>query len=213
MSSLLQLETPWRRCCISASWAFDDLLLSLQEAFWFGWGDDMFFWILLGSPWVFDGIRAKALFFLLSFLLFFLVYLSNGALYPFNLVFQLLDCCDLKSSRLRILILKQADKTSRYFVCVRSSSRLGRLRVGSVDASGRLLAIWVGSPFCSHFELFLPSWLACIRVGSSGLSQFGRSGRVGSWTLGSARVLVCSEHSWACHDRVGSTIIRVGSST
>ena len=48
--------------------------------------------------------------------------------------------------------LKQAEETSRYFVCVRSSSRLGRLRVGSVDASGRLLVYRVGSPFCAHLS-------------------------------------------------------------
>ena len=46
--------------------------------------------------------------------------------------------------------MKQAEEASRYFVCVRSSSQLGHLRVGSVDASGRLLAIRVGSPFCAH---------------------------------------------------------------
>ena len=32
------------------------------------------------------------------------------------------------------------------------SSRLGRLRVGSVDASGRLLVNRVGSPFCAHLS-------------------------------------------------------------
>ena len=85
--------------------------------------------------------------------------------------------------------LKQAEETSRYFVCVHSSSRLGRLRVGSVDASGRLLVIRVGSPFCAHFG-------SSDRVGSVDFESartachiFGRTGRVGSWTLGSARVI------------------------
>ena len=40
---LLQLEILWRRFCCWASWASDDLLRILQEAFWFGWGDDMYF--------------------------------------------------------------------------------------------------------------------------------------------------------------------------
>ena len=109
--------------------------------------------------------------------------------------------------------MKQAEETSRYFVCVRSSSQLGHLRVGSVDASGRLLAIRVGSPFCAYFISSDRVGLHVFESARTACQLFGPSGRVGSWTLGSARVLMCFEHSQACHDRVGSTIIRVGSGT
>ena len=58
------------------------------------------------------------------------------------------------------------------------------------DASGRLLAIRVGSPFCAHFS-------SSDRVGSVYFESarmayhiFVRTGRVGSWTLGSARVII-----------------------
>ena len=161
------------------SWAFDDLLLSLQEAFWFGWGDDMFFWILLGSPWVFDGIRANALFFLLSFLfffLFFLVYFSNGALCPFKLVFQLSDRCDLKSSRLRIWFWSRLKKLAVILsVCV--------VRVGSDVFESAQLMLRADSLYAESARLSVHTWALLIELARLNSSRLERPVTIRSFWL------------------------------
>ena len=138
---------------------------------------------------------------------------SDGALTSFILDLELPDRCDLKSSRLRIWFLNRLKKIAVILsVCV--------LRVGSdIFESARIL-LWVNSLQLESARLALHTLNSSGRVGSlvfesarTACHQIGRSGRVGSWTLGSARVLMFSEHFQACHHRVDSTIIRVGSST
>ena len=69
-----------------------------------------------------------------------------------------------------------------------------RLALHTLNSSGR-----VGS---LGFESARAAYHKSVVLVESALGPFG-----------SARVLVSSEQSWACHDRVGSTIIRVSSST
>ena len=138
---------------------------------------------------------------------------SDGAFTSFILDFEVSDRCDLWNSRLRIWVLKRLKNIAVMLSVI-------VLRVGSdIFESARIL-IWVDSLQLESARLALHTLTSSGRVGSlvfesarTACHQNGRSGRVGSWTLGSARVLVFSEHFQACHHRVDSTIIRVGSST
>ena len=94
------------------------------------------------------------------------------------------------------------------------------LRVGSEVFESARLVLRVDSLQLESARLALHTLNSSGRVGSLGFES-ARAACHKSVVLvesalgpfGSARVLVSSEQSWACHDRVGSTIIRVGSST
>ena len=94
------------------------------------------------------------------------------------------------------------------------------LRVGSDIFESAWILLWVDSLQLESARLALHTLNSSGRVGSLGFES-ARAACHKSVVLvesalgpfGSARVLVSSEQSWACHDRVGSTIIRVGSST